>query len=69
MLDWHLPKMSGEAFLSEVRQNPVLESSIVFVMTSSNSDVDKDTAYKYHVAGFTNKGNFFKRSYSNFEDN
>jgi len=57
LLDLRMPRMGGIEFLSEVRQDPDLKKSIVFVMTTSNAERDKVDAYNLGVAGYLLKEN------------
>lgn len=52
LLDINMPKMGGIEFLSEIRKNPELRSTSVFVMTTSNEESDKIAAYDLNVAGY-----------------
>ncbi len=52
MLDLNMPRMNGIAFLRALRADPELADSIVFVLTTSNSEEDRTAAYKEHVAGY-----------------
>ena len=52
LLDLNMPRMSGLEFLTEVRDDPALKNSVVFVLTTSNDDRDKTKAYDNHVAGY-----------------
>lgn len=56
MLDLSMPRMGGLEFLDEIRNDPELTGSIVFVLTSSASDYDVTEAYKRHIAGYITKG-------------
>jgi len=51
-LDLNMPRMSGFEFLSILRQDPTLQRSVVFVLTTSNRTEDKLTAYDQHIAGY-----------------
>lgn len=62
LLDINMPRMNGLEFLKILRQDPELKSSIVFVLTTSNSDRDKVAAYQEQVAGYLLK----QRSGTNF---
>lgn len=53
--DWRLPKMDGGMFLRELRGDPLLRSSIVFVITHSDDDYHKVAAYGSSVAGYMRK--------------
>ena len=57
LLDLNMPRMNGLEFLHEIRQDPELSDSIVFVLTTSNADRDKCQAYAEHIAGYIVKGN------------
>lgn len=52
LLDINMPKMGGIEFLTELRKDPELKSTCVFVMTTSNDDGDKFAAYNLNVAGY-----------------
>jgi CheY-like chemotaxis protein len=52
MLDLKMPRMNGLEFLAEIRKDPQLKDSIVFVLTTSDNEQDKVAAYKSHVAGY-----------------
>lgn len=52
LLDINMPKMGGIEFLHEMRKDPELRATSVFVMTTSNEDSDKIAAYNLNVAGY-----------------
>lgn len=52
LLDINMPRMNGLEFLHEIRKDPELKRSIVFVLTTSNSDEDKMAAYDEQIAGY-----------------
>lgn len=52
LLDLNMPRMNGLEFLEELRSDPSLTHSIVFVLTTSKSDEDILAAYREHVAGY-----------------
>ncbi|TWU51994.1 response regulator [Rubripirellula reticaptiva] len=52
LLDLNLPRMNGIEFLRELRSDPELQGSIVFVLTTSDADRDKVAAYEQHIAGY-----------------
>jgi CheY-like chemotaxis protein len=52
LLDLNMPRMNGIRFLQELRQDPALHDSIVFVLTTSASDEDTVAAYKHNIAGY-----------------
>ncbi len=52
LLDLNMPRMNGIEMLIELRQDPALCSSVVFVLTTSQDDEDKFAAYNKNVAGY-----------------
>ena len=52
MLDLNMPRMNGIEFLEEIRADPDLKSSVVFMITTSKADEDKTRAYGHNVAGY-----------------
>jgi len=57
MLDLNMPRMGGLEFLAELRGDPDLQRSLVFVMTTSAAEEDRFRAYDQHVAGYMLKRN------------
>lgn len=57
LLDINMPRMNGLEFLHTLRKDPDLKRSIVFVLTTSNSDEDKSAAYDEQIAGYLLKEN------------
>jgi CheY-like chemotaxis protein len=55
LLDLKMPRMGGLEFLSELRSDPLLHDTLVFVMTTSNSEEDRRQAYGNNVAGYVQK--------------
>ncbi len=55
LLDLNMPRMNGMEFLEELRSDPAIENSIIFILTTSDLDSDKVAAYGYKVAGYTLK--------------
>jgi len=52
LLDLQMPRLNGLEFLAEIRQDPQLEKSIVFVLTTSKSDEDITASYRKNIAGY-----------------
>lgn len=52
LLDLNMPRMNGLEFLEEIRNDAALHKSVVFVLTTSDDDRDKVSAYEKHVAGY-----------------
>lgn len=52
LLDLNMPRMTGLEFLEEIRKDEELKQSIVFVLTTSNDDRDRVSAYEKNVAGY-----------------
>lgn len=52
ILDLNMPRMTGHEFLKEIRDDPNLLDTTVFVMSTSDSPRDIEEAYRAHVAGY-----------------
>ena len=52
LLDINMPMMNGIEFLKELRSDEHLKDSVVFVLTTSPRDEDKNNAYQLNVAGY-----------------
>lgn len=55
LLDLNMPRMGGFEFLEELRNDPALRRTLVFVMTTSAAEVDRTRAYDKNVAGYVLK--------------
>lgn len=55
LLDLNMPRMNGLQVLEELRKDPVLKNTIVFVLTTSSSEADKLSSYDLNVAGYVVK--------------
>ena len=52
LLDLNMPGLSGFEFLERLREDQAIRDSIVFVLTTSNHEKDRDRAYEHLVAGY-----------------
>ena len=52
LLDLNMPCMNGFEFLEEIRNDSALRHSIIFVLTTSDSQNDKKKAYEKNIAGY-----------------
>ena len=52
LLDLNMPRMTGIEMLKELRKDPNLTRTVVFVLTTSDDDKDKFAAYDEHIAGY-----------------
>lgn len=56
LLDLNMPGMSGLEMLAELRRDPALAPTVVFVLTTSDSPQDIAAAYALNAAGYLLKG-------------
>lgn len=52
LLDINMPRMGGLECLREIRNDPALKSTTVFILTTSKQDEDILGAYELNVAGY-----------------
>jgi CheY-like chemotaxis protein len=52
LLDLNMPRMGGLEFLEQTRKDPRLKSSVIFVLTTSNAQEDKQEAWQHNIAGY-----------------
>ncbi len=52
LLDINLPKVNGHEVLDELRKNKKLTAVPVVMLTTSNSEKDRELAYKLHVNSY-----------------
>ncbi len=52
LLDLNMPRMNGIEFLEQLRQDEDLKSTLVFMITTSKAEEDKQRAYGHNVAGY-----------------
>jgi CheY-like chemotaxis protein len=55
LLDLNLPIMNGLEFLRRLRQDPSHRRAVVFVLTTSDAEQDRQGAYDHNVAGYVVK--------------
>ena len=55
LLDINMPRMDGFKFLEEIRKDPRLHKTVVFMLTTSQDERDKLAAYDKQVAGYVSK--------------
>src|SRR4051812_14123034 len=64
LLDLNLPLMNGIEFLQQLRLDQELKSSVVFVVTTSDSHADMAAAYSFQVAGYFLKSSVERVSFN-----
>jgi CheY-like chemotaxis protein len=52
LLDINMPKMNGLEFLKALRSDDNLKWISVFIITTSNDDIDRKEAYDLNVSGY-----------------
>lgn len=57
LLDINMPRMDGFEFLNALRNDKKLENSVVFMLTTSSHNKDRERAYSSHVSGYFLKEN------------
>lgn len=56
-LDLSMPKMGGLEFLDTIRNDPVFNKLVIFVLTTSDAPTDIASAYDKNIAGYIMKDN------------
>jgi len=56
-LDLSMPKMGGLEFLEHIRNDPLFNKLVIFVLTTSDSPEDVSSAYSKNIAGYIVKEN------------
>jgi CheY-like chemotaxis protein len=57
LVDIRMPRLDGIGLIQQIRADPELTRTIIFVLTTSDDDRDKMAAYSSHVAGYILKSN------------
>jgi CheY-like chemotaxis protein len=57
LVDVKMPRLDGIGLIREIRADPELTRTVIFVLTTSDDDRDKIAAYDLHVAGYVVKSN------------
>ncbi|MGA2778261.1 MAG: response regulator [Steroidobacteraceae bacterium] len=57
LVDIRMPRLDGIGLIKAVRADPALTRTVIFVLTTSDSDRDRMAAYDAHVAGYIVKSN------------
>ncbi|GAB5440700.1 MAG: response regulator [Fuerstiella sp.] len=52
LLDLNMPRMGGLQFLEHLRNDPNLHRTIVFVLTTSKAESDREAAYDHNISGY-----------------
>jgi CheY-like chemotaxis protein len=52
LLDINMPMMNGIEMLQELRKDEHLKDTVVFILTTSPREEDKNTTYKLNIAGY-----------------
>jgi CheY-like chemotaxis protein len=52
LLDLNMPRMDGLEFLTEIRADAILHSTVIFVLTTSSRDADRSQSYQSNIAGY-----------------
>ena len=57
LVDVRMPRLDGLGLIRRIRSNQALQRTIVFILTTSDTDRDRAAAYDAHVAGYIVKSN------------
>mgnify|MGYP000898914111 CR=1 FL=1 len=55
LADLNMPRMNGLELLAEIRKDPELFATSVFILSTSRHPTDLTTAHKHNVAGYLRK--------------
>lgn len=59
LLDINMPRMNGHEFLYEVREDSRLRNSLIFILSTSDTNEDIENAFTRNVAAYLLKGDMF----------
>ncbi len=59
LLDINMPRMNGHEFLYEVREDSRLRNSLIFILSTSDTNEDVENAFTQNVAAYLLKGDMF----------
>jgi CheY-like chemotaxis protein len=57
LIDIRMPRLDGLGLVRAIRSDRALQRTVVFMLTTSDSDRDQTAAYDSHVAGYIVKSN------------
>lgn len=60
LLDINMPRMTGLELLAEMRADPHLQDSVVFILTTSDAPQDICSAYSHQIAGYILKEDAYR---------
>ena len=52
LTDINMPEMNGHEFIEEIRRDNSIENSVIFVISSSDFEMDRARAYRNKIAGY-----------------
>jgi CheY-like chemotaxis protein len=52
LVDLNMPRMNGVELVREMRADPILHQTLIFMLTTSKRDEDKLAAYSLNIAGY-----------------
>ena len=60
LLDINMPRMTGLELLAVLRQDPHLNDTVVFILTTSDASQDIAAAYSHQIAGYILKEDAYR---------
>ena len=52
LVDLNMPRMNGIQLVKAIREDPELQATVIFMLTTSNRAEDKQAAYSLNVTGY-----------------